>query len=187
MDKDQKEKLQSLQIGALLHDIGKLIMRADNLRVKHSKCGFDFLKNIQFKDLDKIETCIKYHHADKLKEANLNHNDIAYIVYEADNVAAGCDRRKDENLDESNSDSGIYKPLQSIFDLICEKNNPKEKTCYYLRTLKNNKEFNYPQKLENQKAISKEYLDIKQSFEENFKSLKEITPNSLLQLSGICR
>lgn len=68
--------------GAILHDIGKICIRADHSLGEHSKAGCEFVKQyLQEREESKeILRCIKYHHASNLKNAKLDGNDLAYIV-----------------------------------------------------------------------------------------------------------
>ena len=102
-----------LTIGALLHDIGKVVYRAGADNQNHSKSGFDYLKN--FKLDDEILDCVRYHHAKEVKSADIAKDSSAYIVYIADNMASAADRR---DIDEG--EGGFQKdlPLSSIFNLL---------------------------------------------------------------------
>ena len=92
-------KWDALVKGALLHDIGKVVYRANQGSDAHSKRGAAFIEPY-FSDMglkQSITHCLKYHHGKELRGAQLKNDDYAYIVYEADNIAAAVDRR---NLDE---------------------------------------------------------------------------------------
>ena len=71
--------------GAILHDIGKLCQRATKERRKHSFIGADFLAKFSDKteEYRQLLRCVKYHHGEELKTANLACDDLAYVVYEA--------------------------------------------------------------------------------------------------------
>ena len=120
------EKLICLQLGALLHDIGKIVRRAGLDSKEHSEAGSNYLKNNNLLD-DKykdVYDMIEYHHAKYLSSADLKEDSLAYIVYEADNIASGIDRVKYENekIRGNEMDS-----LNSIFNVIkVEKNNLKK-------------------------------------------------------------
>lgn len=58
---------------------------------------------------------MRYHHKDYLQKANLDKNDLAYIVYEADNIASGMDRRENEG-EEKGFDPKLN--LDSIFSVF---------------------------------------------------------------------
>ena len=89
------EKLVNLIIGALLHDVGKIIYRSGALQ-SHSKLGWEFLSEISslFANQDIME-CVKYHHGRDLSNANISNDSLAYITYIADNISAAGDRRLD--------------------------------------------------------------------------------------------
>lgn len=110
---DRKIKLI---IGSLLHDIGKVLYREGSDRRNHSIAGFDFLKEKVRQEDREVLNCIKYHHMAALKSANLKEDDLAYIVYLADNIAAFADRRKKDDGEEKGFDLSV--PLQSIFNIL---------------------------------------------------------------------
>ena len=103
-----------LVMGALLHDIGKVVFRAGDGR-QHSISGYEFLKD----DLHLCDTqlldCVRYHHGNLLKTARIQNDALAYIVYIADNIAAATDRRVN-NSDEKGYDVKV--PLESIFNIL---------------------------------------------------------------------
>ncbi|GBR74838.1 CRISPR-associated protein Csm1 family, partial [Candidatus Termititenax aidoneus] len=104
--------LNEVACAGLLHDIGKLIQRADGFTKNHSAKGVEYLN--QFLDRKKftaavinsetVMQCVKYHHAKYLSSAQLPADNCAYIVYEADNIASGMDRRL-EDLDQEIADN----------------------------------------------------------------------------------
>ena len=59
---------------AILHDVGKICIRADHSLGEHSKAGCEFLKQYlqDGEESKEILRCIKYHHASNLKNANLH-------------------------------------------------------------------------------------------------------------------
>ena len=76
------EKLINLQIGALLHDIGKIVRRAGKGgKNRHSKAGSDYLENRELLDKEKyreVYDMIKYHHNEEINEKKKND----YINYD---------------------------------------------------------------------------------------------------------
>ena len=101
-------------IGALLHDIGKVMYRAADGR-NHSKSGHDFLKEeVGITDKDILDQVL-YHHAALLKGSGIADDSPAYITYMADNIAAAADRRQKES-----EDSGFDRnaALESIFNIL---------------------------------------------------------------------
>ena len=129
------EENVKLAIGALLHDIGKLLYRYNDGR-NHSRSGYEYLKDVVHIEDRKILEQVLYHHASLLKNARIENNSLAYITYIADNIASASDRRKNQE-EESGFDREMS--LQSIFNLL---NGNDEKLCYSAEQL--NKTINYP-------------------------------------------
>ena len=110
-----KDEEVKLVIGALLHDIGKVVYRQGQDKRKHSQSGYDYLKE-QIGLTDKeILNCVRYHHADGIKGASISEDDFAYIVYIADNIASAVDRRDKE---EAESGFQIHTTMQPVFNLL---------------------------------------------------------------------
>ncbi|MBZ0187122.1 MAG: type III-A CRISPR-associated protein Cas10/Csm1 [Candidatus Obscuribacterales bacterium] len=92
------EDLSVVALGCLLHDIGKVVQRADaNPMLKsHPIFGADLLKSLGLLETDKgwnwVYESIKYHHWKQIKngEATLP---IAWFAFEADNLASAHDRK----------------------------------------------------------------------------------------------
>lgn len=126
-----------LIIGGLLHDIGKVLYRADDHR-NHSESGFDFLKNEIGIDDQDILNQVRYHHAFLLKNASLDENSLAYITYMADNIASAADRREVED-----GESGFEKnmALDSIFNIL---NGNNQHFRYFPKTLDRQEGINFP-------------------------------------------
>ena len=134
------DKEVKLIIGALLHDVGKVIYRQGDDRRKHSQSGYDYLKDEVGIDSEEILHCVKYHHADALSKADIDEDDLAYLVYVADNIAAATDRRSSENEDVRFEKT---MPLQSVFNIL----NGNHQSYYYLPgMMEETSERIYPQK-----------------------------------------
>ncbi|MBS4456713.1 type III-A CRISPR-associated protein Cas10/Csm1 [Tuanshanicoccus lijuaniae] len=88
-----------LVMGALLHDIGKVIQRANKQRIKHSAVGKEYIE--KYVSNRTILDIIANHHAYELTHSKLASNHLAYIVYIADNIASGLDRRNKIEVDSS--------------------------------------------------------------------------------------
>lgn len=129
----------NLIVGALLHDIGKVIYRDGSDRRNHSIAGYDYLKEEAKISNKEILNCVRYHHAALLKNASLKTDDLAYIVYAADNIAAFTDRRKKEEVLETGFE--MTAPLQSVFNRL---NGNKQEFYYHPGTMSDNGEINYP-------------------------------------------
>lgn len=108
------ERYIELVIGSMLHDIGKLLYRYNDGR-NHSVSGYDFLKEQSISNTA-ILNQVKYHHGKLLSKAGLPENDLAYITYWSDNVAAGADRRHNEDSEDWGYDK--FMPLSSIFNIL---------------------------------------------------------------------
>lgn len=121
-----------LIVGALLHDIGKVVYRSGDGR-NHSQSGYDFLKNDVKLENTSVLNCVRYHHGSHIRNAKLDVLDLSYLVYYADNVAAAVDRREAE-AGESGFDKNV--PLQSVFNIL-NGNNEKKHYEKCLLNLKN--------------------------------------------------
>lgn len=108
------ERELKLVIGSLLHDIGKVIYRTGDGR-KHSKSGYDYLKEeIRLDDNDILESVL-YHHADALRNSAIDNDSLAYITYIADNIASATDRRENEDGDYGFE---VTLPLMPVFNIL---------------------------------------------------------------------
>ena len=84
-----------LVIGSLLHDIGKVVYRSGDGR-NHSQSGYEYLKT-EAKIFDQnILNCVRFHHGKNLRTAQVADDDLSYLTYYADNIAAFTDRREAE-------------------------------------------------------------------------------------------
>ena len=120
-----------LQKAALLHDIGKVYQRSGLGQGTHSEAGVAFLKPYYENDDSLVLRAVKYHHADMAQRLTED-DDLAYIVYEADNIAAGTDRREMQDSESSGFDRRAS--LESVFNVFGA-NESSGKTAYYLRGL----------------------------------------------------
>lgn len=143
-----------LVLGALLHDIGKVIYRQGDDRRNHSQSGYDFLKEEVHIDDRAILESVKYHHADAIKHAKIEQDSLAYVVYIADNIAAAADRRQNDIADTGFE---ISMPLQSVFNIL---NGNHENKYYEPKTLDIKEGINYP-KNEKRKLDESFYSKVK--------------------------
>lgn len=176
-----KEK-EILIKGALLHDIGKVCYRAMNKRINHSKLGGDFLEQYlkSNEETERLLNCVRYHHKDYLQKAKLDKNDLAYIVYEADNIASGMDRRENEG-EEKGFDPKLN--LDSIFSVFYSDKKIQVANKYPLIYKDINKAFNYPQK-DISLATNSNYEALLNKIKSHFitKDINQISINQLLQI-----
>ena len=176
-----KEK-EILIKGALLHDIGKVCYRAMNKRINHSKLGGDFLEQYlkPNEETERLLNCVRYHHKDYLQKAKLDKNDLAYIVYEADNIASGMDRRENEG-EEKGFDPKLN--LDSIFSVFYSDKEIQVANKYPLIYKDINKAFNYPRK-DISLATNSNYEALLNKIKSHFitKDISQISINQLLQI-----
>lgn len=176
-----KEK-EILIKGALLHDIGKVCYRAMNKRINHSKLGGDFLEQYlkSNEETERLLNCVRYHHKDYLQKAKLDKNDLAYIVYEADNIASGMDRRENEG-EEKGFDPKLN--LDSIFSVFYSDKEIQVANKYPLIYKDINKAFNYPRK-DISLATNSNYESLLNKIKSHFitKDISQISINQLLQI-----
>lgn len=106
-----EERMVNQFYGALLHDIGKAVQRAENVRKKHQIVGADLLE--KFDANREITRSLRYHHSDYMSNS-LPKDSLSYITYIADNIASGTDRRSEN--DEKGWKWNSKTPLQDIFN-----------------------------------------------------------------------
>lgn len=176
-----KEK-EILIKGALLHDIGKVCYRAMKKRINHSKLGGDFLEQYlkSNEETERLLNCVRYHHKDYLQKAKLDKNDLAYIVYEADNIASGMDRRENEG-EEKGFDPKLN--LDSIFSVFYSDKEIQVANKYPLIYKDINKAFNYP-RTDISLATNSNYEALLNKIKSYFitKDISQISINQLLQI-----
>ncbi len=125
-------------VGAMLHDIGKVLYRSSDRR-KHSRSGHDFLRDeVGLNDRDILEQVL-YHHADMLRGSHIANDSLAYITYMADNIASAADRREKDVKDTDGFDRAV--PLESIFNILNENHS---KMHYFPSTMDKDGKINYP-------------------------------------------
>lgn len=78
-----------------------------------------------------------------LKSANLEDDNLAYITYIADNIAAFAGRREKENVDDKGFEIAV--PLQSIFNIL---NGNKQEYYYQPGDMDPESGINYPSRRE---------------------------------------
>ena len=134
------EKNIRLVIGALLHDIGKVVYRSGADSRRHALGGTDYLHSERIGLVDKeILDCVHYHHAADLRQAKLAKDSLAYIVYMADNIASAADRREQDDSVSGGFDKA--KAMDSIFNLLNGNNQHK---AYSPRQTNVEEAINYP-------------------------------------------
>ncbi len=174
-----EDRLVDLIIGALLHDIGKIVHRT-GLMKSHSTSGWEFLQEKDtFKDNNNIKEGVKYHHGRELSKAKLEEDSLAYLVYMADNISAAGDRRL-EFIEGEESQGAIFNkgmPLASVFNIL---NGNDESYSYNLKTIE---KINYPRD-GSREYTTVDYTNILQKIREQIAGIevKEEYINSILHL-----
>lgn len=166
-----------LVLGSLLHDIGKVVYQEGTDKKTHSQSGYDYLKDeVQLTDEAVLE-CVRYHHAQELKDAALAPKSPAYIVYMADHIASAADRREAEAPDV---EFEIHAPLQPVFNIL---NGNHKKLYYRPGSLKVEDGIHYPVK-EKHFFDESRYQKMLQDISENLKGFqwKEEYINSVLEV-----
>lgn len=162
---------------ALLHDIGKLVLRANPQRETHSAAGRRFLESFAAPEDAAVLRAVSHHHGVDMK-ALRDADDISYLVYEADNLAAGSDRRE---VEDGTSGFSAKMPLKSVFNVFGEE---RTKQAFYLRPLRDDQAVQYPQPEASVRADVSAYQRLYRNLQENFqrKSPFCMTANELLRI-----
>lgn len=172
-----------IQKAALLHDIGKICLRAEPGTETHSEAGVNFLKPYFVGDNGILLDAVAYHHGKQLGRFKGKADNIAYIIYEADNIAAATDRR---TLDEGSFGFNKKVNLESVFNLLKVRKHTeiKDKTGYCLRGLMKEEKALYPMDISNMQASANLYRDILLDINDNFRKKSPVAMeiNELLQI-----
>lgn len=175
------DMMRIVTIGALLHDIGKAIIRASGERKTHSQLGADFLRPFceTSEAGEAVVRCVRYHHGRDLSGAHLTPDDLAYIVYEADNLAAGIDRRdRDDGTTAFGFDPELT--LENVFNVF---DGVKRKSYFPLQSLNAELPMNMPVS-DRPLASPGKYAGIVETLSANFKERppQEMKGNELLRI-----
>lgn len=170
------DSVKSVTIGGLLHDIGKVLHRGTNVDGRaHSISGREWVN--KFTDDQNILDCIRYHHHQEIVGAGLKTDNVAYIVYLADNISSGVDRREIEGEGVRGFDK--KRPQESIYNLL---NNSNGKAAYKVAAI--SQKINYPRNIKDYNPAS-DYNNIIFGMSEGLRGINfqgEFV-NSLLELS----
>lgn len=135
---------------SLLHDIGKLCCYSDSNIKNYSEASIEFLSNVS-EDSDyarKILNCISAFNSISIPKAS-DDNNVAYIIYEANNIANSEEEYISKSIDEPNC-------LHSIFNIFGDIKS-KDVSNYYPIELSGKNKFNYPYVYNKTNALKKEY------------------------------
>lgn len=120
-----REDYLGLKIGALLHDIGKVVHNTDNaVGENHSEQGFQFLNSIS--NFKNIALFAKYHHHEVMdglisEDLDTKTNNLIRMVCEADTLSIG-------EKGEYGAGSIAKNPLTTVFSTISNVNENAEPT-----------------------------------------------------------
>lgn len=176
---------ECIEKAAALHDIGKVVLRANPGRGTHSVRGVEFLKPWlqDSEDGKAILRAIGHHHYKDLMSLKAPADDLSYIIYEADNIAAGTDRRAEQRPnEESTSRFRASTALGTVFNTFSGKKMADK--AFYLRGLLEEKRMLYPVDAKQVQASSTEYKKIVSTLTQNFqqKSPVEMTVPELMRI-----
>lgn len=170
-----------IEKAALFHDIGKVYQRADKLRKSHALVGKEALTPFFDSAHEAILRAIAYHHGVDLEKAKLPSDDISYIIYEADNLAAASDRRAVEGKSEDGQRFMPTLPLENVFNVFSPVGNSR-KTAYHLQAV--SEKWQYPQDKERTAAPAVNYKKITAALQDVFqmRSPQDMMLNEALQV-----
>ena len=173
--------LETLVKGALLHDIGKVVYRANEGSGDHSTAGATFLRS--YTEDKELLRCVQYHRGKQLSKATIPDTSLAYLVYEADNLASALDRREfdeGEMIEGQTFDKNM--PLTSVFHTFGGRISKNEQK-YHLRGLDVGDNYNYP-KEGTILATSDTYKMLYQTMKDKFtaQNIDDMTVNELLRI-----
>lgn len=169
------EKIKDITLASLLHDMGKVLHRGSNIDGRaHTISGREWIS--KYTDNKQILDAIRYHHYQDLKSAKLSADSIAYIIYIADNIAAGADRREIEG--EASTGFSRSRAPESIYNLL---NNASGNSVYKVRPIK--EKANLPNELDAYDPVS-DYNQIIAGLNEGLLGIefRAAYVNSLLEL-----
>lgn len=174
-----------LEKAALLHDIGKLYQRAGKIRKSHSVVGQEILAHFFDANHQAILRAVACHHQNELQTNHLPDDDISYIVYEADNLAAASDRRTlmPEGAQTGKGMNFVSDlPLGSIFNIFNRKGDT-DQSAYRLEGIEESKGWPYPDNRNEIAAPSTSYEKLATALTDIFKkrSPQDMTLSELLQ------
>lgn len=177
------DRIKTAAIASLLHDVGKINYRAGGEKRSHSLLGSDFLRPF-CEDTEEgraILRCVRYHHGKDLSGARLADDDLAYLVYEADNIAAGADRREADGGGAFSFDPALS--LENVFNVF-EGTKKEDKSYFPLKELDAREEPNYPVRSPRPVAAPGKYRTIVNDLKANFqrKAPQDMEPNELLRI-----
>jgi len=177
-----------IEKAGLLHDIGKVYQRAERVHKNHSFIGQEKMAPYLQGKNDAILRAIANHHRVELEQNDIADNDISYIIYEADNLAASSDRRslELEGVDSAKSTQNVFVPtivLGNVWNIFDNKGTLSE-SAYPLRGIGEEKRMPYPVEWARIQAPAEKYKRIVREVDRVFRqqSPLDMTVHELLHL-----
>ena len=167
-------------MGALLHDIGKIIFRAGIIDSKsHGISGKEFIE--KYTQDKNILDCIRFHHKQDIKGAKIASDSVAYLVSIANSISSGHDMSYIEGENKSKERFEKKLPLESVFNRL---NNNTGNQSYLPNTLDKKNGINYPQDIREIVKVQHSYNDIYEEFKKGLRTIvfEPEYINSILEL-----
>lgn len=175
-----------IEKAGLLHDIGKVFQRANRIKKSHAAIGEEILHPYISQERREILHAVAYHHQADLEKAELPADDISYIIYEADNLAAASDRRLSIEYEAKGEEKGVRfvptVPLHNVFNVFSSETQGSF-TAYPLRGIGEKAAMPYPINIADIQAPSAVYQNMARELIQTFtgRSPEIMTVNELLQ------
>lgn len=166
----------------LLHDIGKVYQRAGKIKKSHSAIGVSVLRPFFSNTGEAILNAVANHHHSDLMHYNGPKDDLAYIIYEADNLASASDRRQVPEGADTGDTFVPTTPLANVFNIFDRQGTGA--TAYGLQGIGQNDGFAYPRDKKSIQAPAERYQAIVRELDRSFqyRSPAEMTIPELLSL-----
>ena len=168
-----------IETAALLHDVGKVFLRAKLHKGSHTQCGYDFLQPF-FRDGDQdILRAIKYHHAEELQGQDIFSDDISYLICEANRIAEGAD---DCLIEKDEKEFVCARGLQSIFNVFS--GTGRNDCSFILQRLNEQERISYPVENASNCVSAKDYQNIVDLLKNHFQAVPptEMESNELMRV-----
>ena len=177
------EERDTLILGALLHDVGKLIQRADDqpTRMTHQEFGAKWLREKGIPE--SIASVVERHHLLKKVDPRYEALDAGVsrrtlVVAQADWLSA-AERPDKEVLSDEKGQWRADVPLLSVFSKI--QFEPRPMSAYYIEPASLSSKISYPQS--NVTLDKQTYKECLRKFEADFDLIKDaLTPDNILVL-----
>ncbi|PLV57145.1 type III-A CRISPR-associated protein Cas10/Csm1 [Thermotoga sp. SG1] len=115
---------EEIVLGALIHDVGKVVRRAEKSAEKHQLAGYDFTNKA--KKFAKFQKYIHYHHEKDLKEKKLDDEKVWYVCF-ADNLSSSERMTEGGRFNE-------HRRIENLLSKIPEKENARKPTYFPVKS-----------------------------------------------------